>query len=151
MTSHRILVGVDGSVHADAAVRWVADHAPGLRSDVVVAYCFEPPVPLLPPAGPIGPFDETWRAQVRDVLDSEWCAPLRDAQVAYETRILMGDPVTALSDYAREHGVDLIVVGRRGRNPMSQLLLGSVSHRLSHHAPCPLVIVPPVAAPTTTA
>jgi nucleotide-binding universal stress UspA family protein len=55
-----------------------------------------------------------------------------------EQRAMEGPPVEVLVDAAR--GADLLVVGSRGRGGFKQLLLGSVSQQLAHHAPCPLVI-----------
>jgi nucleotide-binding universal stress UspA family protein len=44
-------------------------------------------------------------------------------------------------DVAQEQNADLIVVGARGLNAFERFLLGSVSSKLSHHAPCTLMIV----------
>jgi len=138
-----IIIGVDGSPTAARAVQWAADNAPLLNARVIVAYAFEPPVPLLPTTVSAlpAPFDGTWQHEVRTALETEWCAPLRDADVKYDARIVAGDPATALIDCAREEGATLIVVGRRGRNPLTELALGSVSHRLCRHAPCPVLVV----------
>jgi nucleotide-binding universal stress UspA family protein len=45
-------------------------------------------------------------------------------------------------EFARKANADLIVTGRRGRGGFTELLLGSTSHALTHHADRPLVIVP---------
>ena len=57
-------------------------------------------------------------------------------------RIVARDrPAHRLLEQAR--GAQLVVVGSRGRGSLSGLFLGSVSHALLHHAPCPVVIVRP--------
>ena len=53
----------------------------------------------------------------------------------------LGDPAAALLDAAR--GAALVVVGSRGLGGFSSLLLGSVGHHVAHHAPCPVVVIPP--------
>lgn len=53
----------------------------------------------------------------------------------------IGDPARTICETAQEEGSDLIVMGSRGRNPISGLLLGSVSTRVLQLAPCPVLIV----------
>jgi nucleotide-binding universal stress UspA family protein len=55
-----------------------------------------------------------------------------------------------IADLAREIDADAIVVGTRGHSPVAGLLLGSVTQRLLHIAPCPVVAVP-AGIPTTGA
>jgi nucleotide-binding universal stress UspA family protein len=52
-------------------------------------------------------------------------------------------PAHEIADLAREEGADLIVLGTRGHSAISGLLLGSVTQRLLHVAPCPVLAVPP--------
>ncbi|MGA2927977.1 MAG: universal stress protein [Solirubrobacteraceae bacterium] len=63
-----------------------------------------------------------------------------------EATLFAGGAAHAIADAARERGADIIVVGTRGRTALSGLLLGSVTQRLLHIAPCPVLAVPPAGA-----
>ena len=52
-----------------------------------------------------------------------------------------GDPADAILDVAEEQGSDLIVVGNKGMSGAKRFLLGSVPNKVSHHAPCSVLIV----------
>ena len=68
-------------------------------------------------------------------------APWRDKypDVPLELVVARGNPARTLLDLAREAA--LLVVGCRGRGALAGLLLGSTSHALLHHAPCPVLVV----------
>ncbi len=52
-------------------------------------------------------------------------------------------PAHEIADLAREAGADLIVVGTRGHGAVAGLMLGSVTQRLLHVSPCPVLVIPP--------
>ena len=53
-------------------------------------------------------------------------------------------PAQAIADIAREVGADVIVIGTRGHSPVAGVIVGSVTQRLLHVAPCPVLAVPPL-------
>ncbi len=58
-----------------------------------------------------------------------------------ESSCQTGDPGTNICDLGRSWGADLIVLGRRGLKGFAELLAGSVSNHVVHHAPCSVLIV----------
>ena len=58
-----------------------------------------------------------------------------------ETELLEGDPGDEIVRYAKENGVELIIIGNRGLNRLQEVFLGSVSHYVAQHANCPVLIV----------
>jgi len=138
-----VVVGVDGSGHADAALAFALDEA-RLRHGmlrVVHAWQYLPMVAEPMAALPATPFDEL-AAAARAVVDE---AMVRVAgpgavDVPVEVRIVEGPAGTALLDASA--GADLLVVGSRGRGGFAGLLLGSVSQQVTHHAHCPVVVLP---------
>ena len=69
----------------------------------------------------------------------------RDAEAAgvtsIETFARVGDAADAILDVAEEQKCDLIVIGNKGRTGATRFLLGSVANKISHHAPCSVLIV----------
>jgi len=136
----RVVVGVDGSESSQVALRWALDDALRRQAqlEVVVAWQYPTGSPMLSGVG----FDAlelevVAKTQLTDCLNrvdvSGLPSPVKEFVVA-------GAAVPALR--AAAEGADLLVVGSRGYGGFAGLLLGSVSAQLSHHAPCPLVIVP---------
>jgi nucleotide-binding universal stress UspA family protein len=90
------------------------------------------------------PADVSWmvnpREDVQAVLDEE-ADRIRGDVGAVETFAREGDPADAILDVAEEKNADLIVVGNKGMTGARRFLLGSVPNKVSHHAPCNVMIV----------
>ena len=140
---NRVVVGVDGSDGARAALRWAIKEA-HLRGATVEALCvWSFPVPTgLPYAEIQGIAAEDFqqRAQATLAVEVDKALAEEGLDVPVTQRVLMSHPVVALREAAED--ADLLVVGTRGRGGFAGLLLGSTSRECAQHAPCPVVIVP---------
>lgn len=141
MSVRRIVVGVDGSDNAAAAVRWTAALAVQLGAEVVAVHAFEP-LALLGEVPPPVDF-AALRAAAEEDLQQRWCEPLHAAGVAVRAVVLERGPVEALVEAADEADADLVVVGARGRSTLRGLVLGSTSQKLPHETRRPVCIVHP--------
>ncbi|MGI9120532.1 MAG: universal stress protein [Acidimicrobiales bacterium] len=68
-------------------------------------------------------------------------AEVPTAKVDPDLRTEPGDPASVICQVAADDGFDLIVVGSHGAGFVRRLLMGSVSHHVLHHAPCPVMVV----------
>lgn len=66
----------------------------------------------------------------------------RGAEVPFEEHYTWGQPAKELKALAEERKADLLIVGRKGRSNIAEMLVGSVSNALAHIAKCPVLIVP---------
>jgi nucleotide-binding universal stress UspA family protein len=139
-----IVVGVDNSAGAKAALRFALDEArlrqAGLR--VVHAWHFgylgAPGYEGSLPA--VGGNLEDLRHAAAAALDEMLKEVVADEDsVSIERRVDQGVPAAVLVDESRS--ADLLVVGSRGHGGFAQLLLGSVSRQCAQHASCPVVVV----------
>jgi len=140
-----IVVGTDGSQTATEAVRQTVElaSAAGARVDIVSAY---EPVSRerLREEAEQAPEDVQWMVNQREEVDATLVEAARIADragVQYATYARQGDPADAILDVAEEQGVDLIVVGNKGMTGARRFLLGSVPNKVSHHAPCSVLII----------
>jgi nucleotide-binding universal stress UspA family protein len=140
----RIVVGVDGSQHSAAALDWAVRMAKGMGSEVVAVFAISPPIffdtgymaPVAPPQ-----FDPEWRAEMKKEFEGRWCKRLRDAGVRYRTVMEDGRPASVIAQVGDSIDADVIVVGRRGRGGVAELVLGSVSHELVLHSKRPILLI----------
>jgi nucleotide-binding universal stress UspA family protein len=144
-----IVVGIDGSEMARSALRSAIELACRTQAGLYIVSVYEPVSEPRVGAGtaeaePIEP-DAQWslgaRAEVLSLLaaaDHE----ARQAGLAHvETFARQGDAADAILDVAEEQRADLIVVGNKGMTGARRFLLGSVPNKVSHHAPCSVLIV----------
>jgi len=141
-----ILVGTDGSETAHAALARAIDLAAGLRGRLLIVSAYEPVSdPRLHGEQVIAPKDVQWAINPHDdvlALLSQAESEAMDAGVAeVETFARVGDAADAIVDVAEEQSCDLIVVGNKGMTGAKRFLLGSVPNKVSHHAPCSVLIV----------
>jgi nucleotide-binding universal stress UspA family protein len=143
-----IIVGIDGSDHSRRALEWAireaaVRHAPLTVLTVqqaVVGY-WGSPVPY-PGAYP-GDEDlaehgrKTAQEETDSVLEKLGLEP-RPSSIT--VRAVTGLPAEALLEAAAD--ADMLVVGSRGAGGFKRLLMGSVSTQVTHHAPCPVVVIP---------
>jgi nucleotide-binding universal stress UspA family protein len=140
-----IVVGTDGSDTATQAVREAVDLAKalGARLELVSAYA---PVPeqRLRSERREAPEDIQWAINPREEVDAslERAADIgRGADVTVNLHARQGDPADAILDVAEEQNADLVIVGNKGMTGAKRFLLGSVPNKVSHHAPCSVLIV----------
>ena len=140
-----IVVGTDGSDTAGEAVRQAVELARqvGARLHIVSAYEPVPNARLRAEAQQVPP-DAEWSINPREDVDATLAdAAERVAESGVEARTYAreGDPADAILDVAEELGSDLIVVGNKGMTGAKRFLLGSVPNKVSHHAPCAVMII----------
>ncbi|MBN2623448.1 MAG: universal stress protein [Acidimicrobiales bacterium] len=124
----RILLGVDGTAPALAAVDWSAELArrTGASCEVLTAGAWSS--------------DAVTTRHLGHEIEA-WSTPFRWAQVPLRTTVCGGDPAEELVRRAHEIDADLVVLGASGRGPAGDPLAGSVSRRVAREAGCAVAVV----------
>jgi nucleotide-binding universal stress UspA family protein len=134
--TYRIVVGVDGSRHAEAALRWAlaeAEMRPG--GEVTAVFAWQVPFLSFP-----GAFDKDELEQAaKDFLTETVSAVAPSPPVPLRPVVAEGDPAEVLVVASRD--ADQLVVGTRGRAPFMGAVLGAVSLRCAAAADCPVTLV----------
>jgi nucleotide-binding universal stress UspA family protein len=140
-----IVVGTDGSDTATQAVREAIGLASALGAKLELVSAYEPvPAQRLSEERRHAPEDLQWAINPREDVDTTLeaaAAPAREAGVEVDLYARQGDPADAILDVAEELKADLIIVGNKGMTGAKRFLLGSVPNKVSHHAPCSVLII----------
>jgi nucleotide-binding universal stress UspA family protein len=140
-----IVVGTDGSETATQAVREAADLARAVGAKIQLVSAYEPvSEQRLKQERSQAPEDLQWAISPREDVEAtlESAATLaRTDGVEVEVFPRQGDPADAILDVAEEQHADLIIVGNKGMTGAKRFLLGSVPNKVSHHAPCSVLII----------
>ena len=141
----RIVVGTDGSETAAEAVRTAIELAKMTKAKLEIVSAYEPvsSARLREEAQHV-PADLQWMVNPREDVDAkleEAAEVAREAGLDVHVYARQGDPADAILDVAEERCCDLIVVGNKGMTGAKRFLLGSVPNKVSHHAPCSVLII----------
>ncbi len=138
----KILVALDGSEHSINALNRAVNIAKKFGGEITLLHAYQTnivPLPkeyALPEATP----------RMVEVSGEAGAKILADAKaniegVRVETILAIGEPVEMIIEASENGDFDLIVMGARGLSPIKEMLLGSVSHGVTLHAGCPVLIV----------
>ncbi len=135
----KILCAVDGSLASIHAAKQALSLAGPFGASVTLIHVTPPTI--LPGDVPMAPI-----AELRESELARGAAVLADVVKGLgapkvETKNVLGPPAEVISDTADEGGFDLVVVGNKGRNAVSRVLLGSIADRLVHICKRPVLVV----------
>jgi nucleotide-binding universal stress UspA family protein len=136
-----IAVGTDGSETADQAVEMALDLAERLGARLLILSAYRPiGAGRLEREQEEAPEELQWSINPHEdvtatLAEAEQRAALRGLEVTSVANA--GEAATVICKLAEEHAADLLVIGNKG---MHRRLLGSVPNKISHHAPCSVLI-----------
>lgn len=138
----RLLVGIDGSPEAAAAVQTAAGLAKALAAKLLLVFVAPRHMPRV-----TGSFEA--EAGGADLVEHDYVPALlfqaelacRHAGVEADTTCLAGPVAETLADLAETGDFDLVVVGHRGRGAVRRVLLGSVADRLVQICSRPVLVI----------
>lgn len=140
-----ILFATDFSTHCAEALKQVQDLARIHRAKVTLLHVFEMPVALGFEGAYIFPHLEQLRQGATAEAERQLLALEKDmakSGIELNIRVESGPIGSTIVSVAQESHCDLIVMGPRGHNALTSLLLGSVSNYVLHHSPVPVLLVP---------
>lgn len=143
----RILVPVDFSEFGKHALKYGCELSRRFGSELHLLHVVEDVYPLVPEAGMLLPAQGDYLAELEasaakaldQVPADDWCHGISRVVRSVGS----GTPFLEVIRYAREHDIDLIVIGTHGRTGLVHMLMGSVAEKIVRKAPCPVLTVRP--------
>jgi len=134
----KILVPIDGSAEAIAAITYAREIAEKFNSAITVIHVIQHPAYLTSDSHPllIKSLDERGNEIIAQALTY-----FKNFEGRVETRIEYGHPGIKITEISKEHNYSLIIMGRRGMSDIAKLLIGSVSNYVLHYACCPTLVI----------
>ena len=146
----KILVAVDGSQNSDRSLDFALDIAEKYGAALTVLNVSEPPAIGVVPMEPTAVSGESMVVFGKDLLrfheeilrKAVAHAKIVKPEISVSTKLREGNPVLEIVSFAKEEGVDLVVVGHQGVGRVKEFFgLGGISEKVAHLAPCSVVII----------
>jgi nucleotide-binding universal stress UspA family protein len=131
---HRILIPVDFSDTSNAALRYGIALARTFSARLVVLYVDDQAGLGLDAAFPLEPVEDVTRERLVGLF-----TPAERTEFNPECAVAQGHAAAQIVEYARDHEIDLIVMGTHGRGFVGHLVMGSVAEKVVRTAPCPVL------------
>ncbi|KZK06960.1 MULTISPECIES: universal stress protein [Lactococcus] len=148
----KILIAIDGSEQAEAALKEAITLCKRDNAQLFVLHATDKnsiyaagnPVPVVPaPAIPVVPavpiLEESADNEAKEVLEK--ASAIINNEVKFEEIRVDGSAKNEIVDFAKEHEIDMIVMGSSGKGALDRMLLGSTAVYVVKHAPCSVTII----------
>lgn len=140
MNVKNILVPVDYSHSGDAAMAYAVSLAKEYEAEIHLVHVYEQPFAYVDggfasaPLPEVNPVDmESEKAKLNEVNPG--------AGIEFRREFIVGSPADELVNYAKEHAIDMVVMGTHGRTGLGRLLMGSVAEAVVRRSPCPVLTI----------
>lgn len=151
----KILVALDYLADTPQIFEQALTVAEKFEANLRIFHCVEPQLNTIPEVGAMAAYGGMLDANTIALREREfetsltevsaWLQALAkqagDRQITVETEYKIGEPKQEICHAAQAAGTDLIIIGRRGLSGLSEVLMGSVSSYVVHHAPCSVMVV----------
>ncbi|OKH19583.1 universal stress protein [[Limnothrix rosea] IAM M-220] len=151
----KILVALDYLADTPQIFEQALTVAEKFEASLHIFHCVEPQLNTVPEVGAMAAYGglldaNTIALRERDFETgitemSAWLQALAkqasDRQIPVEADYKIGEPKHEICNIAKTAGVDLVIIGRRGLSGLSEVIMGSVSSYVVHHAPCSVMVV----------
>ena len=134
MEIRAILLPTDFSHASDAAVTFASSLAARFGSKLFLVHVEEPPVAYGGAElyyGVPEPVTEDLERMLKEIEIPD--------DVPVERHLIRGEPAAAIVQFAKDHDIDMIVMGTHGRTGLWRMLMGSVAEAVVRRAPCPVL------------
>ena len=135
----RVTVAIEGHDDGARLKAWLLSHPFKNPVDLTIVSVVRP-IPSTDPFS-LFPLQDWTGIAVRSAEDlvKNLAAAVMNHRYTVGTQVTVGDPTDILTERAKS--ADLLIIGSHGRKGLERFLLGSISHALLHHVPCPILIV----------
>ncbi len=142
MPIRHIVVAYDASPPARRALSFAAELAEAFHSSVTLVHAIH--IPVTPPEAALAGWGELLAAEERaaEALVDEGVKALQARGLRAAPRVVVGAPAEQVAEAAALPDVDLVVAGTTGKGAVARVFLGSVTTRLLHISPKPVLVVP---------